>query len=48
MAENLGGEIPALMTEAGLAAARESASIRTLLGRLSLTEARRGGSERPA
>ena len=42
MAENLGGELPALMTEAGLAGARESASIRTLLGRLSLYEARRG------
>ncbi len=41
MAENLAGELPALMSEAGLARARESASIRTLLGRLSLYEARR-------
>jgi ubiquinone/menaquinone biosynthesis C-methylase UbiE len=41
MEDNLEGRLPALMSESGLAEARESASVRTALGRLAIVEARR-------
>ncbi len=41
MTDNLAGQLPALMQEAGLSNARESASVRTAIGRLSIYEAQR-------
>jgi hypothetical protein len=41
IADNLAGGIPALMSEVGLADARECASISTAFGRLSIFSARR-------
>ena len=40
MQDNLEGRLPAMMQEAGFAAARESGSVRTIIGRLSIIEAR--------
>ncbi len=42
MDDNVAGKLPALMQEAGLTEARESASVRTAFGRLSIIEAKRG------
>jgi ubiquinone/menaquinone biosynthesis C-methylase UbiE len=42
MNDNVAGNLPALMQEAGLVEARESASVRTAFGRLSILEAKRG------
>jgi ubiquinone/menaquinone biosynthesis C-methylase UbiE len=42
MDDNVAGKLPALMQEAGLVEARESASVRTAIGRLSIIEAKRG------
>jgi ubiquinone/menaquinone biosynthesis C-methylase UbiE len=41
MDDNVAGKLPALMQEAGLAEARESATVRTAFGRLSIIEAKR-------
>ena len=41
MNDNLGGQLPALMQEAGLVEVRESSSVRTAFGRLTILEAKR-------
>jgi ubiquinone/menaquinone biosynthesis C-methylase UbiE len=48
LADHLAGELPSLMREAGLAEARERERMRSLVGSLSLYEARRSGAAAPS